>query len=181
MYNNNQHNKAEFSQQLPPLSQKQEYDFQTQNKVGKTGEAIVDQWLQIHGYRIEDVSDLPQYQKAGIDRVLIRPNGSTATAEYKTDIKAKQTGNLFFEACDDRNRPCWGWTSQADLWIFFIPQQEILVVEPGKFRLLVSQQQPELSQKVVPNRGYSVTGLPVPLVKVRNIASHVFKFPDVLF
>ncbi|MEG3911873.1 hypothetical protein Q5691_27425, partial [Microcoleus sp. w1-18aA5] len=71
--------------------------------------------------------------------------------------------------------------SKADLWIFFIPQQEILVVEPGKFRLLVLQQQPELPQKVVPNRGYSVTGLPVPLVKVRNIASHVFKFPDVLF
>ena len=107
--------------------------------------------MQIHGYRIEDVSDLPQYQKAGIDRVLLRPNGSTATAEYKTDIKAKQTGNLFFEAFDDRNRPCWGWTSQAYLWIFFIPQQEILVLEPGKFRLLVSQQQPELPQKVVPN------------------------------
>jgi hypothetical protein len=88
---------------------------------------------------------------------------------------------LFFEAFDDRNRPCWGLTSKADLWIFFIPQQEILVVEPGKFRLLVSQQHPELPQKVVPNRGYSVTGLPVPLAKVRNIASHVFKFPDVLF
>ena len=65
MYNNNQHNKAELSQQLPPLSQKQEYDFQTQKKVGKTGEAIVDQWLQIHGYRIEDVSDLPHYSTSG--------------------------------------------------------------------------------------------------------------------
>ncbi len=181
MYNNNQHNEPEFSQQLPSLSQKQEYDFQTQKKVGKTGEGIVDQWLQIHGYRIQDVSDLQQYQKTGIDRLLIRPNGSTATAEYKTDLKAKQTGNLFFEAFDDRNRPCWGWTSQADLWIFFIPQQEILVVEPGKFRLLVLQQKQELPQKVVQNRGYSVTGLIVPLANVRNIASHVCKFPDVLF
>ncbi len=159
------------------------YDFPTQYKVGKAGELVIDHWLQALGYRIDDVSELPEYQKAGIDRLLTRPDGSMVKAEYKTDVKAKQTGNLFFEivSVDNRNIVGWGLTSQADLWIFFIPGQEILVIEPGKFRWLVLEQLAILQKKVVQNRGYCTIGLPVPLAKVREIARYVYKFPNVLF
>jgi hypothetical protein len=159
------------------------YDFPTQYKVGKAGELVIDHWLQALGYRIDDVSESPEYQKAGIDRLLIRPDGSITKAEYKTDVKAKQTGNLFFEivSVDNRNIVGWGLTSQADLWIFFIPGHEILLIEPGKFRWLVLEQLATLQKKVVQNRGYCTIGLPVPLAKVREIARYVYKFPNVLF
>jgi hypothetical protein len=181
--NQNQQNGAGLFQPSPRFAQKPGYDFSTQTRVGKAGELAIDHWLHFLGYRIEDVSELPEYQKAGIDRRLIRPDGSIATADYKTDLKAKQTGNLFFEmvSVDNRHIIGWGLTSQADLWIFFVPGQEILVVEPGKFRWLVLEQLRTLEKKTVQNQGYCTIGLPVPLTSVRRIARHLYKLPDIPF
>jgi hypothetical protein len=176
-------NGAGLFQAVSSCAQKREYNFTTQKKVGKQGEAKIDLWLNFLGYEVEDVSEVPEYQKAGIDRLLTRPDVSSAKAEYKTDIKAKQTGNLFFEKVSvaHLNNPGWGFNSQADLWIFFIPGQEILVVEPGKFRLLVFEQKKSLEEKTVQNQGYCTIGLPVPLEKVRKIARHRYEFRDIPF
>ena len=70
------------------------YKFSTQNRVGQSGEAYLDQWLQ-HTYKIVDVSLDPKYQRSGIDRILTKPDGSTITVEYKVDAAAKRTGNIF--------------------------------------------------------------------------------------
>jgi hypothetical protein len=124
------------------------FEFKSQHKVGKQGERILDEWLS-QTYTISDVSDSPEYQEIGIDRLLFCSNGSTISAEYKCDVVAKRTGNLFFEtiSVDSKNIPGWGWSSQADCWIFLIPNQEILIVKPSLLRALVWQKYREAHKK----------------------------------
>lgn len=151
--------------------QTKHYNFSVQHKLGKQGEQIIDRWLQ-NIYKVTDVSDIPKYQEAGIDRIIERTDGTTATVEYKLDIAAKRTGNLFFEtvSVDTQGIPGWGWTSQADYWIFLIPEQEIIVVHPGKLRSLVWQHQTLLIERTVPNKNYKTLGVPVPLSDIRKVA-----------
>lgn len=152
------------------------YDFKVQNLKGKVGEKILDNWLS-HSYQILDVSDVPDYQIRGIDRILTRPNGSKLGVEYKYDIASSRTGNLFFEtiSIDNKNIPGWGWSSQADYWIFLLPTPEVIVISPGKFRNLVWQLRTKISERKIPNQGYKTIGVPIPLEKVREIAHHVHK------
>ncbi|NEQ69401.1 MAG: hypothetical protein F6K21_28705 [Symploca sp. SIO2D2] len=150
------------------------YDFQAQHKIGKQGEQFIDKWLK-NNYKVTDVSDIPNYQKAGIDRIIELKDGTTVTVEYKFDVAAKRTGNIFFEtvAVDTQSIPGWGWTSQADYWIFLIPEQEIIIVQPGKLRSLVWQQQKVLKEKTVPNKNYNTLGVPVLLSDVKKIAYQI--------
>jgi len=152
--------------------QVKQYDFQTQQQIGKEGEAFLDQWL-YPNYKVLNVSEDLNYQKAGIDRIVTRSDGSIITIEYKYDRAAKRTGNLFFETISNNisNTPGWGWTSQADYWIFLIPEQEILVFKPGALRTLVWSLKKSIKERNVPNNGYNTIGYPVPLVEARKVAS----------
>ena len=152
------------------------YAFEHQEAIGKSGEVILDAWLKSY-YKILDVSDIRKYQRAGIDRILMRPDGTTVSVEYKFDLVSYKTGNLFFEtvSVDNRNVPGWGWSSQATYWIFLLPSMETLVVEPGKLRSLIWQERQVTQDKEVQNYGYKTLGVPVPLSKVRDIASYVTK------
>lgn len=153
-----------------------QYSFSVQNKIGKIGEKIIDQWL-TKFYQIKDVSTISRYQKAGIDRILTRPDGSEVTAEYKFDNTAKRTGNIFFEtiSVDREQMPGWGWSSKADYWIFLIPDQEILVVRPEQLRNLAWVKHNELQEKKIPNKGYNTLGVPISLLQVRKVAVAIKK------
>jgi len=161
--------------------QTQIYSFHQQSLIGKKGELIIDEWIQAT-YKITDVSDIPQYQTSGIDRLLTTPDNSVISAEYKFDVMARRTGNLFFEtiSVDRRNIPGWGWSSQADYWFFLIPEQEILVIKPAAFRALVWQNREKINEKHIPNRGYKTIGYPIKLTAVRGIAHQVRKLDDPL-
>lgn len=152
-------------------AQSRQYDFETQRQVGREGETFLDQWLSLN-YKVLDVSEDLKYQQSGIDRIVTRPDGSIITVEYKFDIAAKRTGNLFFETLsNDKERiPGWGWSSQADYWIFLIPEQEIIIFKPGKLRALVWESQKLLKERSVANRRYNTIGYPVPLVQARKVA-----------
>lgn len=154
--------------------QTRQYDFQDQCQIGQKGEKFLDQWLSPH-YQLLDVSDNFEYQQSGIDRLVTRSDGSIITVEYKFDLVAKRTSNLFFETIsnDKEQIPGWGWSSQADYWIFLIPHQEILVFKPGKLRALVWKLHKSLKEKSVPNRGYNTIGYPVPLIETRKVADHI--------
>ena len=154
--------------------QTKQYDFETQRKIGREGEIFLDQWL-YPIYTVSNVSENAKYRQSGIDRVIIRSDGSVVTVEYKFDIAAKRTKNLFFETIsNDKGKiPGWGWASQADYWIFLIPKQEILVFKPGQLRTLVWELKKYLTQKSVPNKGYNTIGYPVPLVKAREVAFQI--------
>jgi len=130
--------------------QTKQYDFETQWKIGQEGETFLDQWLS-PTYKVLNVSEDMKYQQSGIDRVVTRSDGSVITIEYKFDIAAKRTGNLFFETISNDKEliPGWGWSSQADYWIFLIPEQEILVFKPGKLRALVWELQKSLKETMV--------------------------------
>lgn len=147
------------------------YGFTQQALVGTRGEHILDHWL-AQSYRILDVSDIKLYQESGIDRILMRPDGSTVKVEYKFDLASSRTGNIFFEtvSVDKRNIPGWGWSSQADYWIFLLPTLEVLVVEPSQMRTLAWQYREQLVDKEIQNLGYKTIGIAIPLERVRAIA-----------
>ncbi|MBW4472431.1 MAG: hypothetical protein KME45_18970 [Stenomitos rutilans HA7619-LM2] len=60
--------------------QTKSYNFLAQYKLGKQGEQIIDRWLK-NIYKVTDVSDIPKYQEAGVDRIIERTDGTTATVE----------------------------------------------------------------------------------------------------
>jgi hypothetical protein len=123
---------------------------------------------------MKDVSKDTKYQQAGIDRLITREDGSVISIEYKCDLAARWTGNLFFETLsnDKEGIPGWGWTSQADYWIFLIPEQEILIFKPGDLRLLIWETYKELTAKRVPNQEYNTIGYPISLPSVRKVACY---------
>ena len=82
--------------------QAKQYDFETQLKIGQEGETFLDQWLS-PTYKVLNVSEDIKYQQSGIDRVVTRSDGSVITIEYKFDIAAKRTGNLFFETISNNS------------------------------------------------------------------------------
>lgn len=110
----------------------------------------------------------------GIDRLLTRPDGSVVTVEYKFDLAASRTGNIFFEtvSVDQRDIPGWGWSSQADYWIFLLTTNEILVVKPSRFRTLVWESRFQTTEKKIPNSNYNTLGVPIPFKKVQEISSY---------
>ncbi|MBD2100170.1 hypothetical protein [Leptolyngbya sp. FACHB-261] len=154
--------------------QTRQYSFETQRKVGQEGETFLDEWLS-PVYKVLDVSEDLKYRHSGIDRVVTRLDGSVITVEYKFDVAAKRTRNLFFETVsnDKEQIPGWGWSSQADYWIFLIPKQEIIVFQPAKLRALVWELQKSLKERMVSNKGYNTIGYPVPLIQARKVAFHI--------
>jgi hypothetical protein len=150
------------------------YEFSAQQKVGEEGEKFLDGWLS-PSYKVLDVSADRKYQQSGIDRIITRSDGSITTVEYKLDRVAKRTNNIFFETIsnDKESIPGWGWSSQADYWIFLIPDQEIIVFKPGRLRTLVWELQKTVRERVVPNQGYNTIGCPIPLIQARKVASQI--------
>jgi hypothetical protein len=150
------------------------YDFESQKIIGKEGELFLDAWLS-PCHKIFNVSENNNYQKSGIDRVISRLDGSFVTIEYKLDIAAKRTGNIFFETTSNDRKmiPGWGWSSQADYWIFLVPEQEILVFKPGDLRALIWNLQGSVKQRSVHNKGYNTIGYPVPLSQARKVATQI--------
>lgn len=148
-----------------------QYSFQQQDSLGKQGEKILDDWLSSK-YQIIDVSHILEYQTSGIDRLLMHSSGFTVSVEYKFDKAASRTGNLFFEttSVDTKGIPGWGWSSQADYWIFLLSDNNLYIVKPSNFRLLVWQKREQLKEKYIPNCGYHTIGFPVKIADVKNIS-----------
>jgi hypothetical protein len=90
--------------------------------------------------------------------------------ECKTDKEARNTGNIFFETVSnsEKQSPGWGWTSQADYWIYLIPDQEILVFHPGDLRALVWEYRASLRECPAFNRNYRTLGYPIRLNLARR-------------
>ena len=55
----------------------------------------LDDWLRESGYAFRRAT--PKEQWRGIDRIVRDDAGELVGVEYKCDVKAAQTGNLFFE------------------------------------------------------------------------------------
>jgi hypothetical protein len=150
---------------------------------GKKGEMIIDHLLvNFYGYTninltevtnyqdqninnlLVDVSEIPKYQKMGIDRILYESDDREIWLEIKTDYKCLDTNNLFFEI-ERGNAPSWALKSKADFFVYVIPNQEILFIEPCKFRQFILQQQEQLQKRMIEQR----MGIIIPLAQARTL------------
>jgi len=91
------------------------YGFKEQLRIGKEGEAKLDKFFkEVIGFTIEPVTKEEEIA-SGFDRKFIKDDRQ-CYIEYKTDDKAKTTGNLFIETLSNSNNGKLGWvlTSKAD-------------------------------------------------------------------
>mgnify|MGYP001554640906 CR=1 FL=1 len=148
------------------------YDFATQNKVGKQGEEMIRQhfekdWL----IKPSTMTD----QRRGIDFYFQhRRDGIHCTVEVKTDKKASQTGNGFFETYSALpNKKGWAYTCQADYFFYLLPQDRLIYVfRPSSFPELL-ERWGHYPTRRIPNKSWFTFGHLVPLSEFEKHAKQV--------
>ena len=67
-------------------------------KVGEIGEKVVREYLERLGYKVENVTNIKEYQNKDIDFIVKKEGFKTELPiEIKTDTLAHKTGNLAYE------------------------------------------------------------------------------------
>ena len=155
------------------------YDFDEQLAIGEEAEKVLDKYFE-RWYRVEPVGMAEQRQ--GIDRVFTKPDGTKVTVEYKSDFQASRTGNAFIEteiASRDGVGIKGGWarTCKADLLVYWVVGQELLVLVPNDLRIRVDQWENLHRSVTVPNPSWVAAGTLVPLAELRLIAIHQASVP----
>lgn len=112
------------------------YTFSDSMTVGKQSTTDVTQYLeQVKGYKVENVEDVPEYQKKDID-LIARTSAGTMTIEVKGDRYYK-TGNYFLETVSNRNKETLGCIlySEADfLFYYFVEPKELHIIDMKKLQ-----------------------------------------------
>lgn len=160
-----------------------EHTWEGRYKVGIAGEKILDKLL---FERLGAVScgEAPyELQVLGIDRVIKFKTGYRIAAEYKTDMKASKTGNLYLET--DSVLPCatspgvdgWLKTSCAQVIYYYIPPRGIVAaLEPSIWKCCQAKLG-ELRYAYTKNKNYSGRGIIWPIERLAEISSSVFPAP----
>lgn len=149
------------------------YKFDMQLKKGELQEERLDKFFS-KWYSIRKASR--KMQRTGIDRIYQR-NGKQILVEYKSDWTASKTGNVFVEtvSIDTENRPGWAYTSQADILIYFLPDDDLVYMLRMKdIRDHLEEWAGKYPEKSIPNRGYCTHGLPVPQWWFEKLAIQVW-------
>lgn len=99
------------------------YDFNQQLAIGEEHESELDLFFS----QFFTIIPVPlQIQKLGVDRIFERKRipQRRASVEYKTDIKAGETGNAYIETLSNSNtgKAGWAYTSIAQELVYYIPQ-----------------------------------------------------------
>lgn len=151
------------------------YQFDSQFAQGNEGESQLDAFFSRH-YFILPVSR--PMQRLGIDRVFVNIKTMVMhSVEYKTDLKAAQSGNVFLEtvSVDKDNKPGWIYSSRADWLFYFMPQIETLYcVEFAQLRLSLSKWVSRYPCKVIPNVGYNTEGIIIPKHEIALLSKCVY-------
>jgi predicted AAA+ superfamily ATPase len=84
--------------------------------IGKRGENAVAAALLKRGHKVEDLTNIVEYQLKDIDFRLTDKAGITITLEVKNDLKSNRTGNVFVETYNRNNvkRGGDGWICYCD-------------------------------------------------------------------
>lgn len=157
----------------------QEYQFEQQLSVGVMHESEIDKFaVCILNVKIRPAT--PEQQRMGIDRIWVRRDGRQQSVEYKADIAAARTGNLFIEtvSVDAAERPGWAYTSLAQLLVQYVPGLAQVIISR---MMTVKGQLPgwlaSYPLQPVPNDGYNTIGVLVPLeIFVSECASLTFNW-----
>lgn len=140
------------------------YRFGEQYRVGQIGACMLD------GYFSKLYRLLPATmaeEENGIDRVGFC-DGRQVFLEYKTDVKADQTGRAFIEvvayAHDEGQRPGWAYTSHADIIVYFLPfSNRLFLIRPHRLRSRMPYYEVQYPRFEVANTKWTTTGLLMPL------------------
>ena len=77
---------------------------------GKYGEYLFKQIMESRNYKVEDVSNNPDFWYRDIDFIITSPtSGLTKTFEVKWDSRINRTGNLYLEISSINSKGGKGW------------------------------------------------------------------------
>ena len=147
--------------------------YAAQKAKGDKGEALLDQHFRKQGYAVIFASQ-EQQRNEKFDRILIR-NHIKKYFEYKTDYRAHETGNFFFETYSNLERriPGWAHTTQANILIYLIEAwRKYYWIPVVDFRKAMGGWN-KFPYKEIPNQGYTTAGHVVPLLKLEEIATTI--------
>lgn len=157
---------------LETESPQKEYEFHKQLSVGKRGEGELDRYLRSTP-EVWELHHFPALEKMGIDRIALLHTGERISLEYKTDLIAGNTNNIFVETMSNKEKGVSGWaeTSLAQLLLYYIPTKGLLLhVEMLKVRRMLATWEKEFGRKVVKNTSWTGEGMLVPLDRFSKIA-----------
>ncbi|MED4841553.1 hypothetical protein P9695_14870 [Weizmannia sp. CD-2023] len=148
------------------------YLFNDVLTVGKQATADVTHYLeQEKGYKVENVEDMPEYQKKDID-LIAHTSAGTMTIEVKGDRYFK-TGNYFIETVSNRNKETLGCIlySEADfLFYYFVEPKELHIIDMKKLQHWFKKNSHRFQERYVRTKGsdgkiiYSSEGKLVPRI-----------------
>lgn len=145
------------------------HNWETTLKAGEQGEAILDKYFE-QWYWIVSVDS--KGQRSGIDRIFTcKATGRVYTVEYKTDMRAAETGRAFIEtvSVDNVEKPGWALTSRAQVLVYYVPpllKAYLLSMFELKQRLPTWQK--AYLMGTAKNEGYNTRGLLVPLTELES-------------
>lgn len=153
------------------------YNFRQQLAIGERCERVLDQYFAENlDYRIFKVPI--NLQHLGIDRVFINPKNRLEAWEYKSDIKAHETGNAFIEIAIVRENvpsPGWAYTSNANWIAYWVPGlAKVYLIHPPRLREVLPTWEC-YPQGVARNNGFHAVGLLVPLKQLEFVTSKILK------
>jgi hypothetical protein len=147
------------------------HDFNQSKIAGDEGEQFLDRFFEQRGNKVESVT-MEEQKRDKVDRRITNiKSGYVALTEYKTDEKAKQTGNIFVETFSNAEYGTAGWigSSVAEWLVTLIPDECILITRLAKVRECYATKWYSRNHKSVPNEVngniYHTIGAIVPIEK----------------
>lgn len=162
------------------FSRAESYNYAVQLGVGEEWEDEIDKF--VRDFLLEE--SLPvsrQLQQIGIDRIWERWDGTRVSVEYKADIKAAQTGNVFIEtiSVDTAGKAGWAHTSLAQQLVIYIPgHRRVLIVQMLDMKARLVDWTEQFKTRPAQNNGYQTHGLLIPIdVFARECQAEEYDWP----
>jgi hypothetical protein len=139
--------------------------FSERLEIGERYENKIDSWAaDKFGVGIKKVS--LELQQLGIDRLWTKPDGGVVSVEYKADLKAHRTGNVFLELQSGKDKPGWVFYSIAQLLIYYIPGSEkVYLADMQQFKRNVTDWTAGKRLRKVAGDYTGAAGIPLPIAK----------------
>ncbi len=100
--------------------------WEEKKPIGDRCEKILDTFFTGKGLSVKKVGE--ETDRLGIDRIFENSSGMKYSVEYKSDLKAKTTGNFFVELRQRNKNDGWAYSCIAQRLVLFIPGRNELYI-----------------------------------------------------
>lgn len=107
---------------------------------GKTGEKVV-HYMLTHSVNIKDVWDVSEddrYQNKDVDFLVLTLSNQVYGVEVKTDFKAHETGNIFFEVDSAGNVGCLERTTADFIYYYVYHSKKLYVIITNRLKEFIN-------------------------------------------